>query len=238
MRLHMLLLCLAQFSILSTHVAGQTSRMCKVTGTMRESTAEEMLEDVTSLYRERRLDMLIKVTKSLSPAHSSSSKIQNIVGAALAELGQKDEAAARFELSIGLDPSQSAAYHNLGIVLNDQGKPSRAVQVLQRATEIDPTLAAAFRDLAGALMAQAVMGGNNTDLEPALNAVSRALELQPSSHTAHNLRGIIFRKAGVLGRAASSFATAVSLAPKYYHGYHNQGKYSCSLTLFYLLFYL
>lgn len=77
---------------------------------------DEFYGDLTGLYKERKLDMILELTESLAPTHSQSPRLFNIAGAAFAELGKPDKAAAQFRESIELDPSQGAAYRNLGIL--------------------------------------------------------------------------------------------------------------------------
>lgn len=107
------------------------------------------------------------------------------------------------------------------MVLNSQGKIDQAVNVLKQATSLDPTLAAAFCDLASVLTNQAER--SHMDLKPAVDAVNQALVLQQASYNAHNHKGIVLKKAGMLVDAANSFRRVVTLQPRYYHGYQNLG---------------
>jgi len=208
-------------SILCSPASAQTSRMCTKTGTMRLSTPQELLGDLAGLYRERRFDTILAVTESLDGPTSANAEVQNLIGAALAEVGQLDKAAASFTHAIELNSTYAGAYHNLGLTYTKQRKLHDAVKMLRQATTINPALVGGFVDLASALVDLAPH--TDKDLGPAVTAARRAIELQPQLHTAYNLLGVIYRKSSRLEGAAANFKMCVTLSPTFYPGYHNLG---------------
>jgi tetratricopeptide (TPR) repeat protein len=53
------------------------------------------------------------------------------------EDGRIDDAIARFEAAIGLDPDYPEAHHNLGVALRRLGRRRDAVRALRRATMLE-----------------------------------------------------------------------------------------------------
>ena len=212
---------IALLSILCSPASAQASKMCTKTGTMRLSTPQELLGDLAGLYRERRFDTILDITESLDDPTSTNAEIQNLIGAAFAETGKLDKAAASFTHAIELNSSYAGAYHNLGLTYTKQRKLPDAVKMLREATTINPVLVGGFVDLASALVDLAPH--TDKDLGPAVIAVRRAIELQPQLHTAYNLLGVIYRKSNRLEGAAANFKMCVMLSPTFYPGYHNLG---------------
>jgi tetratricopeptide (TPR) repeat protein len=76
-----------------------------------------------------------------------SAEVHNILGLALAEKGQIDEAIPEFGEALRLEPDSAAAHWHLGAALASRGVFDQAAEHLQRAVQLDPNNAEARQDL-------------------------------------------------------------------------------------------
>jgi tetratricopeptide (TPR) repeat protein len=65
-----------------------------------------------------------------------------------AESSDPEAANDCFRSALELDPAESTAYYNLGVLAQDAGKESDAITLYHRALELDPQLAEAHYNLA------------------------------------------------------------------------------------------
>ncbi len=90
---------------------------------------------LTSLGKsEEALEYLMAVAAK----NPGSSRAQLRIGVVLAQLMRVDEAAARFELALRLDPDFAPAHSLWGSMLLRQGKAKQAATHFELAIEIDP----------------------------------------------------------------------------------------------------
>ncbi len=136
------------------------------------------------------------------------------VDAAIArcQRGQIREGVQLLELARTRTPDSPNLLLNLGIALNELREFPRAVLILEHLVNLHP-------DHARAWVALAVALGHVNRPEDALDAVTRALDLDPQDRWAHiNRGGLLFR----LGRAAEArthLEVAVQLAPHDAHAW-------------------
>ena len=115
---------------------------------------------------------------ALEPANAAA---HVALGAALQELGRREEAMARFRRAVELDGGLASAHHNLGNMLLEEGAPEQAAESFERAIALDPEYAAARCGFGNALQAL----GNRDE---AVAQYQRALALEPASvDAAYNL---------------------------------------------------
>jgi len=137
-------------------------------------------------------------------------------GAALAQQGKLDEAAACYRRALELRPHYALAHNNLGNVLKEQGKLPEAIAGYRRALQIQPDFAGAYHNLALVLQQQG-------KLDEAAAHCRRALELKPDYADAHVNLGSICNDQGNLEEAAACWRRALELKPDYPEAYNNLG---------------
>ena len=93
---------------------------------------------------------------------------------ALLEQGRRDEARPLLETLIQLEPGNSEALYNLGLLCSDAGELERARELLQRCVAADPATTNAWV----ALGVAALRGG---DIPAALPPLERAVEQEPAN---------------------------------------------------------
>jgi spermidine synthase len=99
------------------------------------------------LFLEGRHELALREARSVIARNPSHAKAQNLAGACLANLGQRDLARAAFEASIAADPKEPATYTNLALLELESGNPDRAEAYFAEALTIDPSSEAAREGL-------------------------------------------------------------------------------------------
>ncbi|MEP7119173.1 MAG: fused MFS/spermidine synthase, partial [Acidobacteriota bacterium] len=97
----------------------------------------------TLFFMEGRTDLAIAEARRLTIANPTHAKAQNLLGAALATAGQRDQARDAFQASIKIDPRDPATYTNLALLELEGGNRVAGLQRLAEALTLDPTSAAA-----------------------------------------------------------------------------------------------
>ncbi len=151
---------------------------------------------------------------SATPARavSHAAAAANEAGSALFRAGSIQEATAKFEEALALDPGFAQARHNLATALATQGQKelrdgnfNDATAHLERAIELAPA-EAPFHLLLGVIFLR------RGDLYEARRRVDRALDLAPDLGEAREVSGDILYQEGSLERARSEWETALAAA--------------------------
>jgi spermidine synthase len=99
-------------------------------------------------FMQQRPDIAVREAEAalaIDPRHALA---QNVLGAALASLGQRDRARAAFEASLQADPRDPATYSNLAMLELESGNVDAARQHFAEALMLDPSNAIARDGLA------------------------------------------------------------------------------------------
>jgi tetratricopeptide (TPR) repeat protein len=142
-------------------------------------------------------------TAAKSPGHAGA---QNNFGKALMRAGQAEQAMARFEAALEIDPDEIEARNNLGSLLRETGRVADAVAQFEAVLERAPQHVGARHNLA---MTRAEMGR----IEAGLAELEAILSTSPRIAHVWNSYGALLFQSDRLEEAAQAFATAVSLDP-------------------------
>ncbi|HEY0795843.1 MAG TPA: tetratricopeptide repeat protein [Acidisarcina sp.] len=144
------------------------------------------------------------------------------LGAAKLEAGRGDVSAAKGDIEsvISLDPSRSAGWYQLGVLLGQTGDFHGAESALQRAVQLQPDLAPAHFSLALTAIANPQ---EKADWAEALAQCREALKYQPDYPEALNLLGVGLLKSGLTDDAIASFRAAIKLSPSLAEAHFNLG---------------
>jgi Tfp pilus assembly protein PilF len=105
------------------------------------------------------------------------------------------------------DPSDAAAWYDLGLLESEHGSKAEAISAMERAARLDPDMADAANSL-GALLAETGAG------DRARQSFQTALRIDPFRPDAHaNLASLLMTE-GDLEQSAYHFAKAVQFAPR------------------------
>lgn len=129
-----------------------------------------------------------------------------LLGRALVELGDFDEALANFNRAVACDPTHAAAHGNRGDLLARLGRLEEAVESYRSAIALDHDALANWCNL-GAV--QAELGRR----EEALASYERVIALQPDFFEAHVTRSNLLRAMGRNAEALEGYDRALAIAP-------------------------
>ena len=122
------------------------------------------------------------------------------------ERGEYDEAVAKFQAAIELEPDDAGTHRNLGTAYLEQGKYEEAAAAYEKAIELDPDFGEAYGDLAGAYV-------NLGRLSEAIAAGEKAIELAPDYAMAYNNLGFAYYTQGMLDEAIAEYQEAIRINP-------------------------
>jgi len=140
------------------------------------------------------------------------------LGAVLDQQGRWDEARARYEQALAIDPFNTSAMNNLASGLDRSGATGAALALFERALAIAPDQADYYTNYGNAL----IQAGR---LEDAVNALAVAVTLDPRAANAHNNLGIAFAQQRRLDLARQAFEKALQIDPS-----HANAKRNLALT--------
>jgi Tfp pilus assembly protein PilF len=141
-------------------------------------------------------------------ADARSPWAHNIMGNALSQLGQHEQAIASFASALALAPDYADAYYNRGNALLDLHHYDGAIADYDRAIALRPAFASAHSNRA---MALAGCGR----LEAALDSFDCAIAANGADAEAHYGRGRVLHELRRLQDAASSYSRAIELNPQH-----------------------
>ena len=118
-----------------------------------------------------------------------SAELHSVLGLALAERGQLDEAIAEFRHALRLAPDSAPAHWHLGAALASLGAHAEAARHLGRSVELDPANAEAHSDLGLVLALQG-------RVDEAVGHLQQAIALNPQADEARRNLAIIRQRRG------------------------------------------
>jgi tetratricopeptide (TPR) repeat protein len=124
----------------------------------------------------------------------------------LQSLNRDEEAVARYEQAVALNPNYIEAHGNLGAALNKLERYEEAIAHFERALELNPNLAEAHNDIGNALVAL-------ERHEAAVERYRRALAIRPGFGQAHNHLGNVLALLDRHSEAIPHFRAALALDP-------------------------
>jgi tetratricopeptide (TPR) repeat protein len=136
------------------------------------------------------------------------------LGAVLDQLGRWDEARARYEQALAIDPFNTSALNNLASGLDRHGATAAALALFERAIAIAPDQADYYTNYGNAL----IQAGR---LDAAVEALAVAITLDPRAANAHNNLGIAFAQQQRLDLARQAFEKALQIDPSHANARRN-----------------
>ena len=140
----------------------------------------------------------------------------NLWGNAIDRHEHAEEAIAKYQKAIELDPKFAAAYTNWGYVLEEQKKYDEAIAKYQKTIELDPKYAPAYGNWGSALVQQNKYG-------EAIAKYQKATELDPKFAIAYTAWGFVLYEQNKYDEAIVKYQKAIELDPKYALAYNYWG---------------
>jgi protein O-mannosyl-transferase len=153
------------------------------------------------------LQHVLEVTENNAVAHC-------LLGAALEERGQIDEAIKHLREAIHLSPRYADAYNNLGVALDRKGQIDEAIKQLMEALRLRPDYADAYYNL-GVALAQ------KGQTDEAIRQYRQSLRLDPNNEQAHSSLGRALGQKGETDEAIRHFQEALRLKPDDAEAHYN-----------------
>jgi tetratricopeptide (TPR) repeat protein len=157
-----------------------------------------------------------KLTQDPSTSRQYSEAAFILWGTALGELGRYEEAIAKYQKAIELDPRDAYPYVGLGNALDRLGKYEEAIVKDQKAAELDPKYANAYSAWGSALDHVGKYG-------EAITKCEKSIELDPGDAYAYNNWGNALDGLGKHENAIAKYQKAIELDPKFTWPYNNWG---------------
>jgi len=134
--------------------AGDVERLEPVVVRMRQDAPEHEVTryyTATLLFMQNRPDLAAGEAEAVVRANPRHARAQNLLGAALASIGERDRAREAFLASLRADPRDPATYTNLATLEREAGNRTAAAQRFAEALTLDPASEAARAGLAETL---------------------------------------------------------------------------------------
>ena len=136
------------------------------------------------------------------------------LGRVLDRQGRAEEARARYERALAIDPFHARALNNLAMQLDRRGQTAAALDLYARAVQAAPRNAEILSNMGiGEL--------NRGQLQAAIDLFRQALQLQPGFADAHNNLGLALAQAGKINEAIAEFREALRYAPRHANARRN-----------------
>jgi Flp pilus assembly protein TadD len=149
--------------------------------------------------------------------HPKDARPHNLMGVALAAVGNNSEAIAEYNKSLELNPDSSRTHNNLGSALAQEGRFDEAMVQIRKAVELNPDGGVEHINLGHLLD---VTGHR----QEAIGELKKGIELAPKNSDGHNLYGVILAQEGKLDEAIGQLQRAVDLAPRSSDCHFNLGQ--------------
>ena len=182
----------------------------------QKAPAQAQFDELVALFNQGRIADTAAHARELSerfPKHGFGWKV---LGLALKQLGNNEEAIFAMQKAAALSPKEADVHSNFGVALQDAGRLKEAEASYRRALKLKPDYADAHCNL-GTLLQD--MGR----MEEAESCHRRALRLAPDLADVHYNLGNTLRAQGRLEGAAQSYQRALALRPAYLQASCNLG---------------
>jgi len=167
-----------------------------------------------------------------SPPHAADA--YNSWGNMLEDRKEYNKAIEKYEMAVGLDPSDAMVYDDWGVAIDDQNqdhdakKLEAAIEKFQTAVKLDPKSAGAYLNWA------IVIDEQNTNKEgeqyraakeyqAAIEKFQTSIKLDPKDAHAHKNLGDVYHKGEDYADADAEYRKATELDPKYSLAFKNWG---------------
>ena len=152
--------------------------------------------------------------------HSSRVKFGLAVAYILQD--RRDEATERLETLVHSDPAFEPAYRALGECYEDASRFDDMITLGRRLQQVNPRNQAGFYLEGAGALGRSRRG--ERDVEQALSALSRSIELDPSMPRSHFQLARAYEEAGRIGQAVESLKKTIELDPQHGRAHYVLGR--------------
>ena len=175
---------------------------------------KDAVNRLINLFQQGKLSSAVEEAEALTQQYPDAFIVWNILGAALTQLGQTDQAIIAFQKVVTIKPDYADVYNNMGLALNKKGELDAAITAYEKAISLKPNYAEAYNNMGVSLREKYL-------LDDALAVYHRALQIEPDNSKTHNNIGNILNEQGKLDEAIEAYQNALRLKPDYADAYLN-----------------
>jgi tetratricopeptide (TPR) repeat protein len=158
---------------------------------------------------------IARLQAALEKYHPERAEYYLQLGDALSSAGRFAEAVPVYEEALRREPRSAAALERLALCLSSLKQYSRAQSTLKQALDLSPN-AAEWVELGAVRLPKG-------DIQGAIAAFEKAMELDPEMPDAYNAAGAIWFEAGDTARGEAALRNAIRLQPNYAQAHSNLG---------------
>jgi tetratricopeptide (TPR) repeat protein len=156
---------------------------------------------------EKTIEIVQRMIQSPSEDRRHKSAALNLWGNVLSDQKKYDEAIAKYQKAIELDPKDAAPYNGWGNMLYGQKKYDEAIAKYQKAIELDPKSAFAYNNWGNVLYGQ-------KKYDEAIAKYQKSIELDPKSAVPYNGWGVVLSNQEKYDEAIAKYQKSIELDPK------------------------
>jgi len=184
---------------------------------------QQQLEDqITAKLEAGQTEAALSQARVAAAQYPKSSVLQQLLGACLFKMGDKEEARQAFQKAIDLDSSLPQNYYNLALLEMSDQRYQEAAGALENYLRLEPRNAEAHL-----LLGRAFHNLNRTI--PAIEQFKKALALDPNLPLAHYHLGYALQSQGELKAALEEFKQEIRISPAFYDSYWLAGNIALGL---------
>ena len=178
---------------------------------------ERVLSGLSDFYLEQlRFELALPLMKELCAIDPSNPQYRLNLGVVHQGLKQSEEAQWNYAQALELNPAESSAHYNWGVLLQEDGDNLLAIDHYRQALSLKPDYFEVYGNLCVAL-------GHTQSYSEAMALVREAIIKTPQSDELHFCQGLLFERMGHFQEANDSFSQAIALNPDNAKAHWNLG---------------
>ena len=177
---------------------------------------EHKINTLLELYQTERYVEAEKLSLSLTKDFPKHQLAWKVLALALKQNGKISESLIAIQKSVQLEPRDSNAHYNLGVILQELRRLDEAEVSFRQTIELKPDYAEAHNNLGFILQ-------ELRRLDEAENIYKKLIELKPNYAEAHNNLGITLQELGRFEESEACYRKAIVLKPNYAEAHRNLG---------------
>ena len=178
--------------------------------------SQQNINALLELYQTGRYVEAEKLSLTITKEFPKHQFAWKVLALTLKETGKINESLITIKKSIQLEPNDSNAHYNLGVILQILRRLDEAEVSFRQTIKLKPDYIEALNNL-GIILKE------HRKLDEAENNFRKIIELKPSFAEAHNNLGVTMKELGRIEESEPCYRKAIRLNPNYAEAYINLG---------------
>jgi tetratricopeptide (TPR) repeat protein len=172
-----------------------------------KSAYQAQMAQAQRLMAAKDYESAIRAYTDLTHDYPQNYTVWNMLGIALQQIGQVDEARSAYARATKVNPKYSEAYNNIGTTWYQEQKYGKALRAYQKSIAANPNLASAYSNMGCAYFSE-------KKYPQALAAFNKAIALDPDVFTLNSYGGSVLQDRSVADHGTFYFLLAKSYAER------------------------